>query len=374
MTNDKSSSQRRAERFGLEIDPLAELEDGFRAIEQEHDDPDPLAEYLQRIQRDATGNVEDTIGHYERTFRQWREHMDMEGRHPACPNKSHVLGFIDHWLAEGNKPSTVRKKVERLGNAFEWWQTSDDFPHDLSFDPFGAARKERHLKDEEEHRTKKPPNVSLDEIRDVVQGIDDIADRAIIGLHLKFGCRSSELANIKLSEIHLDHPDVLEYYPEMGSHEMLDGRANAAYIAHDREDNKRNRPTVLPLDEEARRLLIDWLLVRPDTGDEWVFMTHKGEQLNRTDIRYIWTQYWWPEYEFDEDDQHRSVTPHFARHHFGTYWKSDLDGVNREHVKYMRGDVTDTSIGRAHDALDHYVHTYYEDIEQLYEKMYQLYV
>ncbi len=87
----------------------------------------------------------------------------------------------------------------------------------------------------------------------------------------KSGCRSSELANIKLSEIHLDHPDVLEYYLEMGSHEML-------------------------------------------------------------------------------------------------------NGVNREHVKCMRADVTDTSVGRAHDALNHYVHTYYEDIEQLYEKMYQRYI
>lgn len=104
-------------------------------------------------------------------------------------------------------------------------------------------------------------------------------------------------------------------------------------------------------------------------------MTHKGEKLNRTDIRYIWTKYWWPEYEFDEDDQYRSVTPHFARHRFGTYWKSDLDGINREHVKYMCGDKTDTSVGRAHDALNHYVHTYYEDVEELYRsRMYQLYI
>lgn len=110
---------------------------------------------------------------------------------------------------------------------------------------------------------------------------------------------------------------------------------------------------MLPLDEGARRLLIDWLLVRPDTEDEWLFMTHKGQKLARTDIRYIWTKYWWPEYEFDEDGQYRSVTPHFARHRFGTYWKNDLSGVNREWVKYMRGDKTDTSIGRASDALDH---------------------
>ena len=373
---DKTPEQLRREKFGLENDPLAKKSEEFIEIEEEHGVADPLDEYIEKIQEKATNNVDGTIGHYERTFRQWRDHMEEEGRHPACPHKNHVLRFIDYWIEEGNKPSTVRKKVERIENAYTWWQADSEFPHDSEYNPISAATKERYLKDDADpkYQTKKSPKVSLDEIREVVQGIEDVADRGIVGLQLKLGCRSSELANIKLSEIHIDHPDVLEYYPEMGSHEMLEGRPNAVIIPHDRELNKRARPTVLPLDEESRKLLIDWLLVRPDTGDEWLFMTHKGNQLNRTDIRYIWTQYWWPEYEFDEDGEYRSVVPHFARHRFGTFWKSDLDGVNREHVKYMRGDKTDTSVGRAHDALDHYVHTYYEDIEQLYEKMYQLYV
>lgn len=372
MTN--KTRQKRADKFGLETDPLASFEEGFQELEEDGV-PDPLEEYVHRIQRGATDNVEETVDHYERTFRQWREHMGEQGRHSACPHKDHVLSFIDYWK-ERNKPSTVRKKVERLSNTYEWWQVSDDFPHEMGYHPFKSAVSERNLKDDkEENQVKKPPRIELDGIREVVQGIEHIADRAIIGLQLKLGCRSSELANIKISEVHIDHPEIQNHYTEMREHEMLQGRPNSVYIPHDREKNKRERPTVLPLDEESRRLLIDWLLTRPDTGDEWLFMTHKGEKLNRTDIRYIWTQYWWPEYEFDEDDQYRSVTPHFARHRFGTYWKTDLDGVNREIVKYMRGDVTDTSVGRAHDALDHYVHTYYEDVEQLYrDKMYPLYI
>lgn len=374
--SNKSAEELRKERFNLESDPLASMEDYLREIEEEIGE-DPLEEFVRKIQRNATNNVEGTIGHYERTYRQWREHMEKEGRYVACPNKRHVLRFIDHWLEEGNKPSTVRKKVKRLHNAFTWWQANDTFPHETEYDPFMAAMKERYLKDDAspEFQTKKPPRVTLEEVRDVVGGIEDIADRAIVALQLKLGCRSSELGNIKLSEIHLDHPDVLEHYPEMGSHRILEGRPNAVYITHRRENNKRVRPTVLPLDEEARKLLIDWLLVRPDTGDDWLFMTHKGEKLTRTDIRHIWTKYWWPEYEYDEDAHRRSVTPHFARHRFTTYWRADLDGVNGEDVKYMRGDKTGSSPDEDPGAMSRYVHTYYEDIEPLYrEKMFQLYL
>lgn len=381
MSEKKTSSEKRAEVFGLDTDPLAQFEEGFVQLEESGED-DPLTEYIETIQQGALDNTDGTVYNYEITFRDWREHMDEMGRHPACPNKTHVLEFIDDELEEGLKPSTVRKKVERVQNAYQWWQGTDDWPHDMSFDPFASAMKERNLTDsEEEHQKKKPPYVPLDEIREVVGNVKHIADRAIIGTQLKFGCRSGELANIRISEIHIDHPNLLEHYETIGTHDMLDGRPNAVYIPHDRAGNKRERSTVLPLDEEARRLLIDWLLVRPDVpdpdhpDDPRLFMTHKGKPLSVSDIRYIWTKHWWPEYEKPEDGQFRSVTPHYARHRFSTYWKNDLTGINREWVKYMRGDKTDTSVGRSHDALDHYVHTFYEDVESLYRnQMFQLYI
>jgi integrase/recombinase XerD len=363
-----SNAELIADKFNRNTDPLEEFEPVFQELLE--DGVDPLEEYLDRIQRGATDNTDGTIDNYDLTFRRFRNHMEAVGRHWACPNKRHVLEYIDKEL-ETCFPSTVNKRVDHLSRAYRWWQASEEFPHPIDYNPFESARAERDLTDD---KGTVPPNVSLDEIRDVVQGIEHVADRAIIGTHLKWGCRSSELANIKLSEIHIDHPEVLEHYSEMGTHEMLKGRPNAVYIPPERDLNKRERPTVLPLDEEVRRMLIDWLLVRPDTGDEWLFMTHKGKQLSRTDLRYIWTKYWWPEYEFADDERYRSVTPHFARHKFTTYWQRDV-AVNREKDKYMRGDVTDTALGRTPDALDRYVHTYYEDVKDVYlEEMYQLYI
>lgn len=39
---------------------------------------------------------------------------------------------------------------------------------------------------------------------------------------------------------------------------------------------------------------------------------------------------------------------------------------NRSLLKYMRGDTTSEWLNRPQDALDQYIHTYYEDVEQVY--------
>jgi integrase/recombinase XerD len=391
MSNDynKTAAELRRERFDLETDPLKKLDPVLREINEidaqkppEEQEGDELQQYIDKIQRRALEHAEGTIYNYELTFRDWREYMYGEhDRHPACPNKEHVLGFID-LMRETNKPSTTGKIISRLHEAYKWWQVSDDFKYDLDYDPFEAALMERNLKDtKEEHKTKSPPYVTLDDVREVVHGIKHIADRAIVGLQLKLGCRSGELANIRISEIRLSHEFIGESYPMLGSHRRLREYPDAILIPHNRKGNKRERSTVIPLDEEARKLLIGWLLVRPDVpdpdhpDDPRLFMTHKGKPLAVNDIHYIWSKYWWPEYEQPEDGQYRSITPSFARHRFSTYWQSDLTGINREYVKYLRGDVTEAGLGKSPDALDHYIHTFYEDVEEVYRnRMYDLYI
>jgi len=386
--NNKTAAELREEKFNLETDPLKEFDPGFRELNradaqkpEENQEGDELQQYIDKIQRGALENTEGTIYNYELTFRDWREYMYEEhDRHPACPNKEHVLGFID-LMRETNKPSTTGKIISRLHEAYNWWQ-ADNFPHESEYDPFEAALKERNLKDtDEEHKTKSPPYITLDEVRDVVHGIKHAADRAIIGLQLKLGCRSGELANIRISEVRFNHENITEYYSVLGTHNRLEKYPNALFIPHNRDGNKRERSTVIPLDKEARQLLIDWLLVRPDVpdpnnpGDPRLFMTHKGKPLSVGDIRYIWTRHWWPDYKQPGNGLYRSITPSFARHRFSTYWKNDLTGINREHVKYLRGDKTEANPDKPSDALDHYIHTFYEDVEDLYRnRMYDLYI
>jgi len=128
---------------------------------------------------------------------------------------------------------------------------------------------------------------------------------------------------------------------------------------------------VLPLDDELQRVLLRYLLIRPDNGEPWLFLSEKSHsKFTPKRINQIWKDEFHPEY--GETDRYKAVTSHYGRHRFTTYWHVEQD-VNRELVKYMRGDKAGGSRLENKETMDHYLHTYYQDIESLYrERMYRL--
>lgn len=134
----------------------------------------------------------------------------------------------------------------------------------------------------------------------------------------------------------------------------------------DGEGNKSKRPRVLPVDEELRRLWINYLLIRPDNDEPWLFLSQTNHtQIDDEAINLAWKRHFHPEYE--ETQQRRAVTSHYGRHRFTTFWRVEQD-LNRDLIKYMRGD---TSAGGTTDpagGIDHYIHSYYEELEPLYRK------
>jgi len=201
--------------------------------------------------------------------------------------------------------------------------------------------------------------------------VTHVRDRAVIACQLKLGLRATELCNIKLSEITIENSELQRHYPELGTHSALDKIENAIYISHDRDGNKSRRPRVLPLDDELRRVLLRYLLTRPDTGSEWLFLSHTTyAQMHREYVSAIWEDAFHPEYEESED--YAAVTSHFGRHRFTTYWRVEQD-LNRELIKYMRGDTAGARNIEERGAIDEYIHTYYEDVESIYrESIYKL--
>jgi integrase len=174
-----------------------------------------------------------------------------------------------------------------------------------------------------------------------------------------------------LADVDIQNPDLCEHYPELGSNPMLDDRPNAVYIPHDREGNKSKRPRVLPLDDGTRRVLLRYLLVRPDAAHPWVFLSKSNHvQIDDKDVNTVWKEHFRPEY--DETEQHRGITSHFGRHRFTTWFRVEKDAP-RELVKYMRGDRAGEQSTGDRAGIDSYLHTYYEDIEPLYrQRIYDL--
>lgn len=355
---ESNSREELAEAFDRDLDPLAKFADTF-----EKERIDAFAIYKE--ERLSPKDIADrTVTEYNRTFRQWKEFMERQGRHPACPNDTHVKQFIQYRREEhGNESGTIKNKLMYLNQAYQYWQEDAAFPHPQDYNPIDVAKGAVNL---EENPPKEPPRLTIEDLRGEVDDINHIRDRAIVVMQLKLGLRASEVCNIKLSEVDIANHDVRNHYSQMGESSGLQGRENAVYIPHDRELNKSQRPRVLPLDDELRRVLVRYLLIRPDNGEPWLFLTKTQRgKMQRQDLTKLWKGYFQPKYE--ETDEHRGITSHYGRHRFTTYWRVEED-LNRELIKYMRGDTAGSASIEDMGAIDEYIHTYYEDIEPLYRE------
>ncbi|MFC6837226.1 tyrosine-type recombinase/integrase [Halomarina ordinaria] len=349
-----------AAAFGRDLDPLAAYATTFEGMAV-----DPFDLFVSDV-LDSKGLAPSTHKAYDWVFEQWSGYMAREGRHPACPNDKHVVGFLQYCRDDcGNQPDTVRTKLRRLNKAYEYWQDAPAFPHPQDYNPFTLVLSKVDLS---RPPLKEPPRIPIETLGEILHGVTNVRDRAAIVLQFKLGLRASELCNITIRDISIQNADLQQHYRELGSHPALDSRPNAVYIPSrdERQGNKSRCPRVLPLDDEARHALLRYLLIRPDTEEGWIFLSKTSHsQLDQEYLNSCWIRTFRPEYA--ETEEHRGVTSHFGRHRFTTYWRVERD-LNRELIKYMRGDTTQNSSLDDRGAIDDYIHTYYEDIEPLYRE------
>ena len=368
MSDDISSSElasvrkELAEAVGQSLDPLAEFEEQIEATFATQDiDPFDIATAEVVEARDLT---ERTQNEYERVFRQWGKYMESQERHPACPNEKHVKSFIEYERdTKDNADQTILSKLERLNVAYEYWQDDPAFPHPREYNPF---RLTKHKTEFSKEPPKKQPRIPIPELRDILSTVTHIRDLAILTMQLKLGLRATELCNICLSDLNITNEELNRHYDRLGDCRMLKDRSNAVYIPHDREGNKSPCPRLLPIDEELRQILTRYLLIRPTNGKPELFLSKTRHlPINKQAVNNVWKETFHPEYI--ETDEYRAVTSHYGRHRFTTYWRV-REGMNRELIKYMRGDRFGNSDADDRASINDYIHTYYEDIEPVYRE------
>lgn len=351
-----------ADAFDLEKDPLA-----IHAKKFEQVAINVFELFIEEVLK-PQDPVPKTITGYRRTIREWSEFMDEQGRHPACPNENHVKWFLRREIDEkGNSRGTAKKKLWELNKIYSYWQQSAEFPHTVDYNPFLIAKMKLSLSTE---RVKEPPRITVEELREILSEVKHVRDRAFIITQLKLGLRASEMANIKIREVNIAKREIERHYEDMGTSHHVSQFENAVYIPHDRQGNKSMRPRVLPVDNELRRLWIKYLLVRPDNEEPWLFLSKTNHaKIDDETVNDVWKRNFHP--KFGETPRFRAVTSHYGRHRFTTYWRIEQD-LNRELIKYMRGDTSTGEDGYSAGGMDYYIHSYYEDIEPLYrERIYK---
>lgn len=354
--------QKVAAAFGTNTDPLREIAGQFE------NDPklvgiDPFEVFIQRSLL-PDDPADRTLKSYERAFSQWKAFMRTHtDRHPVGPSAEHVERFIQHRREEhGNSNRTIKFKLQKLSRAYGYWQKTG-FPHPSNWDPFDQARESVNLKVQD---PKEPPNLTVEDLAAGIEQIKHVRDRAMVILQPKLAMRATAVTNIRLADINLTGETVRRHFPELGTHPKVEDRPNAIYIPsrYERDGNKSYKDRILPLDEETRRALRRYLLVRPENDDGWLFLSKTNHgKLTRNEPNRAWKE-GFP--EFEETDDYRGITSHYGRHFFSTWWDIRED-VNTQLVKWMRGDKFGNDRG-SKESIDHYRHVYYDDIEDLYRR------
>ena len=101
----------------------------------------------------------------------------------------------------------------------------------------------------------------------------------------------------------------------------------------------------------------------PLVDEPWLFLSET--RFRKIDAKVplaVWKDTFHQKYA--ESESYLGIKSHFGRHWVTTYWQVHQD-LNSELVVYMRGDRQGRSVDDA-GATSQYIHTYYEDIVDIY--------
>jgi len=326
---------------------------------------DPVGYFLQ----DMTyhGKTDRTRAAYERVLRTFESFLAAErNATPATAEHRDCMAWI-HRLRGTVAESTVATYAAYLHRFYAYMTQVGEF----GSNPMALVAEEM---DERINTDPTRREIAIPEMRDFVAGIAHPLDRALLLTMLKTGVRVGELCNLDVRD--LSTPVTREAL-DVPVRPQLDGRGDALFVASDRAvgdviqggertaANKRERATVIPVDDELRSVLTRWLAVRPDpvsqanplfvsTRDGW------GERVTPHVVHHAVEShargFGWHR---DGGGAEENVTPHYFRHFFTTHLR-DRTG-DRGIVKYLRGDV-------ASDIIDTYTHDWGNRVRRTYEE------
>jgi integrase len=337
---------------------------------------DPIGYFLQDMI--YHGRSDRTQAAYERVLRAFEAFLadrDTVGGElaPTEASQRECMAWV-HSLREAHSRSTVATYASYLHRFYRYMTQTGVFDSN----PMELVVSEM---DETIEKNPSRREITLPAMRAFVQDIDHPLDRAVILTLLKTGMRVGECCNLDIRDCSLTEAWASETY-DLGTRAGLDNRPDSLLVGSDvtrsestngeerSASNKRKRTTVIPIDDELKRVLVRWLAIRPDarspaeplfcsTGSEW------GERLTPPMARKIVEEYaraagWYRSNGGAEEN----VTPHYFRHFFTTHLR-DRTG-DRGVVKYLRGDV-------AEDVIDTYTHNWGDRVREVYEaNIYQL--
>lgn len=326
------------------------------------DPNEPVSYFLQDMV--FHGRSERTRDAYERVLRDFESFVTDRGTTLQGASQRECMAWV-HSLRDAHASSTVASYASYIHRFYAYMTQVGVFDSN----PMALVTEEM---DESIDTDPARREISVFEMQAFVMSLSHPLERALVGTLLKTGMRVGECCNLDLRDLHIDDTEVQVAY-DMRPRGALDGRPDSIFVSSEptrgevyngeerTASNKRKRDTVIPVDEELKRLLKAWLAIRPDTQSPALFCSTSkwGNRATPSMVRAIVAERagergWYRE----GGDAEENVTPHYFRHFFTTHLR-DRTG-DRGVVKYLRGDV-------ATDIIDTYTHNWGDRVREVYE-------
>lgn len=258
----------------------------------------------------------------------------------------------------GPKPKDLTKKtadtyLENLSVMFKWIAENTNL---IDWEPFGSVADSYFEYDD---RKESKRDVPIDNLRQAIQNIVDPNLLLFIVIALKTGMRKGEIVNLRLRDIHLDHP-INEIMP--APRNKVADKPDSLYVDSNYDGNKKQSYREIPIDPELKETMVWYIKLRPPSIEEPAHLLVDLRDLKSTytvDRRGTsekeFTR-WVKEHGWFVETRHpKNISPHWCRHWWTTTLQSNIDdedvpvGDSRSYVKGVRGD-SDT------DTIDTYTH------------------
>jgi site-specific recombinase XerD len=175
----------------------------------------------------------------------------LEGRKPEEIRPQHMDDFVNLQVSKGYKPRTINRRLAAVTSFFTFLNREGK-------QLICPVLPKRHYLREPQRL---PRPVNEPDLRKFFSSIHDPRDKAMFTLMLRCGLRIGEVAELKLRDLYL-------------------GEAPSRMIIH----GKGARERTVYLSPEAERDLQTWLVKRPSTRCEHVFISYQQKKLSTTSI------------------------------------------------------------------------------------------
>lgn len=318
------------------------------------EDGESLIEYYLS-ESDNSNAASGTKRAYEGAWKAYKDWIKKEDLELGEIRKEHIEDFKEYLLSElnGGAPRLYFCQVRAI---IEFLTETDEATHN----PLNKVEEPEGKEDTSKIE------VSLDQLRDAVLNAksESITLFVYLVIALKTGLRSSEIVNLDLRDIHLNHP-ISKAMPdprtEIYNHpdSLYVDSSISEYQIHNgekREDgNKKKSSRKVPIDQELKSVLVWWIAMLPPSespANPLLRATRStdGHRYKANTMSNKVTR-WARKNDLNSINmKHFGVDSHWCRHWFSTTLRANVDddevtiGSAKGYVEGLRGDSADSTI------------------------------